>query len=171
MSENVHKEKVMKKQIMLLMVFGASSLYGAAVLAETFYYVQSVSARVRAEPSFTAKVIAGVAKGQKLTSTGKDGAWIKIKVGDKEGFVSSLLLSTQPPLDKTVVIKAEDPEIKQNVRRRASSFSSAAAARGLVDEDKKDDANDKGPDYESVKKMEAIKIPNDEVDKFAPKTK
>jgi uncharacterized protein YgiM (DUF1202 family) len=161
----------MKKQLILLTVFLAGGLYGAAALAETFYYVQSVSARVRAEPSFNSKVIATAVKGQKLPSPGKEGGWIKVMVGDQEGYISSLLLSTQPPFAKTVIIKAEEPEIKQNVRRRASSFSSAAAARGLVDEDNKDDSKENKADYESVKKMESLTIPNDEVNKFAPKAK
>jgi uncharacterized protein YgiM (DUF1202 family) len=161
----------MKKQLILLTVLLTGGLYGAAALAETFYYVQSVSARVRAEPSFNSKVIATAVKGQKLASSGKEGGWIKVMVGDQEGYISSLLLSTQPPFAKTVIIKAEEPEIKQNVRRRASSFSSAAAARGLVDEDNKDDGKENKADYESVKKMESLTIPNDEVNKFAPKAK
>lgn len=147
--------------------------YVAAAQADTTYYVQSDNARVRAEPAFNAKVLASVEKGQKLVASSKEAGWVKVKVGDKEGYISALLLSTQPPLDKpNTVIKGDEPEIKQGVRRRASSFSSAAAARGLVDdEQKRDEKTEEATDYKAVKKMESLSIPKEEVNSFAPKTK
>jgi hypothetical protein len=101
-----------------------------------------------------------------LTSTGQEGRWVKVKIEGKEGYVPSLLLSTHPPFEKTVVIRAEDSEIKQGVRRRASSFSSAAAARGLTKEDRRRDDVEEGVDYVALKKMESLSLTADEVTQF-----
>lgn len=154
----------MNKQLLIILL--PSVFYATFVHAESNYYVQSLNANVRAEPSFGAKVIAKIEKGQKLTSISKEGSWIKVKIGGKEGYISSLLVSTQPPLQKQFVIKAEDEEIKQGARRRASSFSSAAAARGLTDEERKREGIEEEPDYKAVDKMESVKVTPEEVNRF-----
>jgi uncharacterized protein YgiM (DUF1202 family) len=154
----------MKKQLLTILLPGI--FYAAFAYAESSYYVQSVNANVRAEPSFGAKVIAKTEKGQKLTSLSREGNWIKIKIDGKEGYISSLLVSTQPPLQKQSVIKADDDDIKPGARRRASSFTSAAAARGLTDEERKREGIEEGPDYKAVDKMESIKVTPEEVNRF-----
>jgi len=156
----------MKKQLLMFMMFLPSILYAAFAHADAVYYVQSVNASVRAEPSFGAKVIAKVAKGQSLTSISKQGSWIKIKVDGKEGYISSLLVSSHPPMQKQTVIKAEDEEIKPTARRRASSYTSAAAARGLTNEEKQRDGVEETSDYKALDKMEALKVTPEEVTKF-----
>ena len=152
----------MKKQ---LMMFITGLLYVTLSYADTSYYVQSTNATVRSGPSFGAKVIAKVSKGQMLSSTSKSGDWIQVKIDGKEGYISHLLVTTHPPLDKTTVIKADEQEIKPTARRRASSFTSAAAARGLTDEEKKREGVEKA-DYKAVDKMEAVKVTPEEVKKF-----
>lgn len=154
----------MKKQ--LLMMFLPGILYAALVHAESVYYVQSLNANVRSDPSFGSKVIAKVAKGQTLTPISREGNWIKIKIDGKEGYISSLLVSTHPPLQKQTVIKAEDEEIKPTARRRASSYTSAAAARGLTDEERKREGIEEGPDYKALDKMESLKVTPEEVKQF-----
>lgn len=132
---------------------------------ESVYYVQSANATVKTDPSFSAKVLAKVAKGQTLTAVSKDGNWVKVKVDGKIGYISAFLVSNQPPMEKQTVIKANEEEIQPSARRRASSFTSAAAARGLTDDENKD-AKDAPPDYKAVEKMEAIKVTPEEVNKF-----
>lgn len=156
----------MKKQLLMLMMFLTGILAVTLVQAESVYYVQSINATVRSDPSFGAKVIAKVAKGQSLTQISREGSWIKVKVEGKEGYISSLLVSKQPPLEKQTVIKAEDDEIKPTARRRASSFTSAAAARGLTDEERKREGIEEGPDYKAVTKMESVKVTPEEVKQF-----
>ena len=149
-----------------LMIFLPSILFASLVHAESIYYVQSLHANIRSEPSFGAKVIAKAEKGQKLSSLSKQGNWIKIQIEGKEGYISSLLVSTQPPLQKQTVIKAEDEDIKPVARRRASTHTSAAAARGLTDEERKRDGIEEGPDYRAVDKMESLKVTPEEVTRF-----
>jgi uncharacterized protein YgiM (DUF1202 family) len=156
----------MKKQLLMFMMFLPAILYTALAHADAVYYVQSVNASVRAEPSFGAKVIAKVAKGQTLASISKQGSWIKIKVDGKEGYISSLLVSSHPPMQKQTVIKAEDEEIKPTARRRASSYTSAAAARGLTNEEKQREGVEETSDYKALDKMEAQKVTPEEVSKF-----
>lgn len=156
----------MKKRILLLAVFAANMFYAAVVCAEQVYYVQSVKAKILSAPSFRSNVISEVGMGQALTLKSKDGSWIKVTFGGKEGYVSSLLVSTHPPLKRAGFIKADDSEIKQGVRRRSSSFASAAAARGLTKEDRKRADIDEAVDYKALSNMEALAFSEDEVTKF-----
>lgn len=156
----------MKKQVLMFVMLLPSISYAAFALADAVYYVQSSNANVRSDPSFGSKVIAKVAKGQTLASISKDGSWIKVKVEGKEGYISSLLVSTHPPLERQTVIKADDEEIKPTARRRASSYTSAAAARGLTDEDKKREGIEDSGDYKALDKMESLKVTPEEVAKF-----
>ena len=156
----------MIKQLFMFMMFMPGILYVTLVHADSIYYVQSVNANVRSDPSFGSKVIAKVSKGQTLTSVSREGSWIKIKIDGKVGYISSLLVSTHPPLEKPTVIKAEDEEFKPTARRRASSYTSAAAARGLTDEDKKHAGIEDKSDYKALNKMESVKVTPEEVKNF-----
>lgn len=156
----------MKKQLLMFTMLLPGMLYAAFAHADAVYYVQSSNANVRSDPSFGSKIIAKVAKGQTLSSISKDGSWIKVKIEGKEGYISSLLVTTHPPLEKQTFIKAEDEEIKPTARRRASSYTSAAAARGLTDEDKKREGIEESGDYKALDKMESLKVTPEEVTKF-----
>ncbi len=154
----------MKK--LILAVVGTLLLAGSAYAEESTYYVQSNNATVRSGASFGAKVIAKVAKGQALTSTAKEGNWLKIKVDGKEGYISAYLVSSQPPLERQGVIKADETqEIAPSARRRASSFTSAAAARGLTNDENSREGDTK-TDFKAVDKMESLKVTPAEVNKF-----
>jgi len=155
----------MKKLILMFMMMLPGILFAALAQADTAYYVQSTNATIRSAPSFGSKVIAKVSKGQMLTSTAKNGDWIKVKIDGQDGYISHLLVTNQPPMEKTTIIKADEQEIKPTARRRASSFTSAAAARGLTDEEQKREGIEKS-DYKAVDKMEAVKVSPDEVKKF-----
>lgn len=156
----------MKKLLLLFAMFAANMLYAAVLRAEPVYYVQSANARIWIGSSFMSKVIADVGKGQMLTSTGQEGRWIKVKFNGKDGYIPSLLLSTHPPLKRAEVIKAEDPDIKQGVRRRASSFTVAAAARGLTKEDRERGEIEEGVNFNALKKMESLTFTDDEIVQF-----
>jgi len=157
----------MKRTVMLIVLFVVSVFISTSLYAQTVYYVQSVKAKVMSGPAFKSLVVGEVAKGHKFVSSGREGGWIKVKHGGKDGYVSSLLLSTRPPLEKTVLIKGEDAEIKQGVRRRASSYTSAAAARGLAADDRRRLSSEGTVDYSALEKVEAFTVSSEEVMKFA----
>ena len=154
------------RKLLQFSIFTVSMLYAAMLHAESAYYVQSYKARILLGSSFRSKVIAEVGKGQMLTSTGQEGSWVKVKFDGKEGYVPALLLSRHPPMERTVVIKAQDSEIKEGVRRRASSFSTAAAARGLAKEDRERADIEEGVDNKALIKMESLTFTDDEISKF-----
>ena len=156
----------MKKQFLMVMMLAGVLYSTLASAAETVYYVQSTNATILAAPKFGSKVISKATKGDTLTSVSQEGRWVKVKVDGKFGYISSFLVSNHPPLEKQTVIKANEEEIKPNARRRASSFTSAAAARGLTTDGNKDDADKNAPDYPAVEKMESMKVSPAEVSKF-----
>lgn len=149
----------------LIAVF-LSVLYHSAAFAQQTYYVQSVKAKVMSTASFKSKLIAEVGRGYKLTALGKEGSWIKVKYGSLEGFVPSLLLAANPPLNKQSIIKGDDSALQQNVRRRASTYTSAAAARGLTADDRRRLSKEEKVDYESVEQIEAVIVSDAEIQKF-----
>ncbi|HLP99392.1 MAG TPA: SH3 domain-containing protein [Sideroxyarcus sp.] len=156
----------MKKQTWIFAMLSAAMLYAGGLYAEQVYYVQSAKAKVLAEPSFRSKVVLEVVMGQALNSLGKQGSWMKISSGGKEGYVSSLLLSTRQPLNRKVVIQGDDTEIKMGVRRRASSFASAAAARGLTRDDRRRIETEEGINFTALKEVEAFTVTDEEVNRF-----
>jgi hypothetical protein len=141
-------------------------LSGVVQAAQDTYYVQSVKARILSEPSFKAKVIGESTKGTKLLSSGREGSWIKVVLYQKEGYVSALLLSKTPPLEKQRLIKGEGADIKQSVRRRASTYTSAAAARGLAQDDRRRLSTEEKSDYLGLEKMESFSVSSEEVARF-----
>lgn len=156
----------MKKLILLITVLAANLLFTVPANAEQVYYVQSAKAKILAAPSFRSSVVTEVSMGQTLTLKSREGSWLKVTIGSKEGYVSSLLASSHPPLKRGGYIKADDSEIKQGVRRRSSSFASAAAARGLTKEDRKRADTEDRVDYQALHNMEALAFSDDEVSRF-----
>jgi len=137
-----------------------------AFAAPEIYYVQSLKAKIMWEPSFKAAVMREEPKGQALTGLGREGNWIKVKIDFETGYIHSLVVSKQPPMKRVALINAEDQDIRQSVRRRASTYSSAAAARGLTQEGRKRLSKEEKADYLSLEKMESITVSKEAVDKF-----
>ncbi len=155
------------KRILVPVMFLMSLLFiTSAVHAQGEYYVQSVKAKVMTANSFKSPVMGVVKKGHKFTSAGKVGNWVRVRYDNKEGYVPSLLLANHPPFDKTGVIKADESDIKRGVRRRASSYTSAAAARGLAQDDRRRLSTEEKADYDSVEKMESFKLTSEEINRF-----
>lgn len=154
----------MKKQLLIL---SFSFLFAAMAQAETVYYVQNPNANIRSEPSFSGKTVTTLAKGKSLTFISKQGNWIKVKFDGKEGYISAQQVSIQPPLEKQqTAIKDAPEETKPTARSRASSYTSAAAARGLTKEELEREGITEVSDFNAVKKMESTKVTPDEVTKF-----
>jgi len=152
--------QVLVLSTMVILVF-SSTLFAQAV-----YYVQSAKAKVMIGATFRAASLGEVQKGFKFASIGREGSWIKVRFNNRDGYVSSLLLSLHPPLEKAGIIKAEDTEIRQGVRRRASSYTSAAAARGLAQDDRRRLSKEEKVNYEALDRMESFAVSADEVSRF-----
>jgi hypothetical protein len=161
----LYRRWIMKRHALFLMVFSVMIVCGAAYSAET-YYVQSMKAKVMAASSFKAGVLGEVGKGVRLAGIGKEGNWIKVRYLDKEGYVSSLLVTPYPPMARVGLIKADGAEFKQGVRRRASTYTSAAAARGLAADDRRRLSSDEKSDYAALEWMEAFTVTDAELARF-----
>jgi len=151
----------------LLIAISTSLVLASISHAEPLYFVQSENAKVMSQPSFKSEVVAKVSLGEKLNVSGKEGNWIKVALGGKTGYISALLISNHAPMKKVGIVKADGAEIDQGVRRRASSYSSAAAARGLTKEDRKRADEEGKADYDAVKKMESVAVKEEDVTRFA----
>ena len=149
-----------------ILVAGMILLFAAPLFAQEANYVQSVKAKVMSGSSFKSQVLGEVSKGYKFETAGRAGSWIKVKFNSKDGYVSSLLLSSHPPMEKTGLIKGEGADINQGVRRRASSSTSAAAARGLTADDRIRSSREEEVDYKALEKVEAYSVNPDEISKF-----
>jgi len=136
--------------VMVLIVCGT-------VYAVETYYVQSTKAKIVSAPSFKSAVLGEASKGTKLTAVGKEGSWIKVSYYGKDGYVSSLLVTPYPPMARAGLIKADGAEFQQGVRRRASTYTSAAAARGLAADDRRRLSSDEKSDYAGLERMEAFR--------------
>ncbi len=158
----------MKKNIIFFLSFCLTAMFTTTALGQQVMYVQSLKAKIMKWPSFKATVVSEVGKGQLLTLIGKEGNWAKVRFGSqKEGYISSLLLSKQPPISKQGLIKAEEGVISTSVRRRASTYTSAAAARGLAADDRRRLSVVEKSDYTSLEKIEQFSLTEDEIMKFA----
>ena len=130
-------------------------------------YVQSVKAKLMAEPSFNATVVTELTKGASVNVLRSDKRWLNVQVGEQSGWISSFLLSKQPPIDKVTVL--DDPK-KQNLepsaRRRASAVTTAGAARGLSADDRKRAHGGEKSDYFALEQVEDYSVSEQEVGQF-----
>lgn len=129
-------------------------------------YVQSEKAKILGAPAFGAEKVAEAAKGQELQVLEKKGRWYKVLSGDKSGWVAELVVGPTPPLGKVTVFTGEEKDIGQESRRRASQVTSAAAARGLTEEDRKRLGHKDVADYGALQKVEGINITDSELAGF-----
>lgn len=140
------------------------SLTFSLSFASEILYVQSLKAPLLSEPKLGSKELASVKKGESLKVIEKREGWFKVEYKNTQGWVSSLLLSNQKPMEKVSVFE-EDKSLKETARRRASSYTTAAAARGLL-EDRARVSQKYMLDLSSIKWLEGIKIEEEEVLKF-----
>lgn len=129
-------------------------------------YVQSARASLQDNPRLGAVRVAELKRGDALTELESAAGWYKVRFGNKTGWVSRLVVSPKAPMGTVSVLGGKsDNEIEGGARRRASSFTTAAAARGLA-EDRARLSQKFRVDYEGVTEMEELAIPSDEAVAF-----
>ena len=128
-------------------------------------YVHSTKARLMTEPSFGATIVLTLAKGDELEMLEAEQRWAKVRINGQEGWISTLLIKEQPPMDIISVIGAEDISIKGEARLRASDVATAGATRGLTEGEAL--TGDENSDYEELLELEQQQISADEVEQFS----
>lgn len=160
----------MKKQLIfstiIALLLAVGSAFAGPVGADNTYFVQSAKAKLLETPNFKARVVTSVNRGSHLTAIEKSGSWVKVKFNDQVGWVSRLVLSSKPPINRSSVLTGEAGEQKNKARRRASSTATAAATRGLRSEGRTRASDEQMSDYNALKQVESIQVDKDEVLKF-----
>lgn len=97
------------------------------------HFVKSLKAPMLSEAKNGSKTLQTLERGAKVEGTGQEGSFIKAKASGKEGYINKLFLSDKPVEGKTSMLN-QDIDISSKARKRASGFTSAAAARGLKED-------------------------------------
>ncbi len=134
-------------------------------------YVHSVKAPVYVAPDIRSGKIVEIGKGTKITGLKEKGYWHKVTYKGKKGWIYKFMVKKEPLLNKKNIYarlksffrKVEGRSGKS--RRRSSSYTATAAARGLK-EKRKRFADKHYLDYSAVEKMESIEINDNEAMDF-----
>lgn len=108
-------------------------LAGTPVVAGTLY-VQGVKAVLYSEPRLGADRVAEVNRGDRLAELETVPGWYKVSIGQKSGWISRLAVGANAKSGSGSLLATEGEELESGARRRASSFTTAAAARGLAED-------------------------------------
>jgi len=133
----------------------------APAVQAAIIYVQSVRAPILVSPSFGSSRLVEAVKGEALKELEIKAGWHKVSYKDKTGWVSRFLVGAKPPAGRVSVLEGSSENLQSGARRRASAFTTAAAARGFA-EDRTRVSDKYKVNFSKVERMEAIKI-SDEV--------
>lgn len=153
----------MKKAfLMVLLVLAVPALAFSANVV----YVQSLKAKVMSAPSFKAEAVGVVKKGDALTVLHKKDRWYRVDYMNKTGWIPDMVVGTRPPMKRISVLTGEEESIGTGARRRASQVTSAAAARGLAEDDRRRLGHKGVVDYTALEKLDGLRITDEEVAQF-----
>lgn len=147
--------------LFMLLVLVTQNAWSADVL-----YLQSTSAKLLGRPSFNAPLIEKLQKGAALEVMETSGRWIKVQHKKKVGWLPRLLVSKNPPVTRPSLLQGRDDDLESKARRRASSSATAAATRGLRNDDRSRKSDEDRADYQALKQVESVTVKESDVDKF-----
>jgi len=151
------KRRRVSAVLMAVLLLPPASAFAASV------YVKSLKARLLQSPKFDAQLVAEVDRGQELSLKEKADRWLKVTFTGKDGWVSELLVSDEPPKDRTSVLSNGAEDLSGKSRRRASAIATAGASRGLTKEGMAAlQAEDGRADYKALAKVEGLALNPDE---------
>lgn len=137
-------------------------------------YVHSIKATIYKSPSMRSENLTSLTKGDKLEVKGQKGAWLKVKTSgadSTEGWTYRFMVKKEPVTSskklysrlKSFFYKIDS--VTKKSRRRPSSYTSTAAARGLR-EKRRHFAEKYNADYDSLAIIESIEISDEEAMNF-----
>lgn len=139
-----------------------------ALANEEQLFVSSAQARLMSEPHFRAELVLELARGDAVVVFEHQGAWLRVGVGSGEhGWISRMLTSSSPPMERVTVLTGEEENSLRDVRRRTSAITTAAAARGLASSRRQQEETGLHPsNYAAVDWMETFEVSEAELDIF-----
>ncbi|MDH5736236.1 MAG: SH3 domain-containing protein [Gammaproteobacteria bacterium] len=151
----------MKKSFFIILL-----LFSLAGFAEArTMYIQSMTAKIVDNPTFRAKNVLLVKKGDQVEVIQQKGRWLKVSSQGKQGWISKFLLDNHPPVKKVNVLVREN-QIISNVRRRASAVTTAGAARGLSADQRRRASSKGGSNFIALEKLEMLGVTDEDVRLF-----
>jgi hypothetical protein len=136
------------------------------VCAEDVLFIQPFKAKIFSKSSISSDVIATVDSGYQLVSTGREGSWVKLTFKGKTGFIPAAQTAKTPPLGKSSGQSGE-PGTKLGARARTSTSSAVVAGmKGLTYEDRARVTKGDRSDFETLEKVDSLKISPDELKQF-----
>ena len=154
--------EIMKK----LMIFLSLLAFSLTATADEFLYILSARAKILSAPSFSAPAIENVTKGEKLVGHEKTQRWYKVSYKGKEGWVSRLAVSPNPPMKRLSKLASADTDISENSRRRANAVSTTAAVRGLRGDERSRISDEGSSNFAMLSQMEALSVSEEDVLSF-----
>lgn len=148
-----------------LVLAGILLLPGAVAVAESLLYVQSLQARLLAEPRADAAVVTTLERGAAVRVLESNASWHKVHSPGGEGWLFRYLLTDHPPLAPATLALNEDVD-REHARRRASAVITAGATRGLTPQER-ERAHQQGlADYAALAKVDGLAIDAAQVQDF-----
>lgn len=134
------------------------------VFAESMY-VRSYKIKLMSAPNHRSQKLMTLKRGNKVEKLSAQKNWVKVRFAKREGWVNKLALSKNEPKKRVSLFKKK-VDITSKARKRASTFTSAAAARGLMDSGKEKLEIKEGPDFIALAKMEGVEVDVNEAIEF-----
>ena len=147
--------------VSLLILVGFSIPLNAAEIV----YVSSKQAKVYKEANFSSDLIASLKQNDVIQLIEHKGIWMQVNYFDIFGWTSQFSVTTIKPTKGDISISQRLINFfsSENKRDRLTLVSTAGGVRGFSD-DETDPSGKK--DFESVAKMESVKISEVEVENF-----
>jgi len=122
------------------------------------FFVKSLKAPVLSEAKAGSTSLTTLARGEKVEGLKSENSFVQVSHSGKTGWINKLFLSDKPIEGKESLLNQEI-DISSKARKRASSFTSAAAARGLKEDSDEIFKNlGDAANAESLKIMEKFKV-------------
>lgn len=151
-----------------LVLLGAALMMSAGMVQadDKFLYILSARAKLFEEPSFKAKSLDRISKGQKVETLKKTNNWFKVKYRDQIGWLSRLSVSPHPPMKRVSLLAKGDKSLINQSRMRASAVSTTAAVRGLQNDGRSRVSTKNVTNYTALARIEESGITHRELTQF-----
>lgn len=113
-----------------MVLLAATALAGA----EETLFIQSERAALHEGPSLGAEQVGEAVRGEAAVRLDEEDGWFHVRIEDREGWVSDMLLDQREPADGIGMLSGEQ-ELEVEGRRRASAVASAGGVRGLEEDE------------------------------------
>ncbi len=142
-------------------------LIQTALFSEVLY-VRSLKINSYAKPDYKSQKIGELVRGAEVEKLEETPSWVRIRFSSQEAWVPSLALGKAAALDRVSILTTRE-DLSATARKRASSYSSTLAARGLAESGRKRISSQQMPDFDAIDKLEKNQVPESEGLEFITK--